>query len=81
MQAPHGRYRSAIPTVLGPRLQVGASSVARVASLAQAGECLVSRTVKDLVAGADIHFSERGKRDLKGLAEPIDLYAAAARGP
>jgi hypothetical protein len=33
------------------------------------------------VAGADIHFSERGKRDLKGLAEPIDLYAAAAGGP
>jgi pimeloyl-ACP methyl ester carboxylesterase len=51
---------------------------ARVASQAQASECLVSRTVKDLVAGADIHFSERGKRDLKGLTEPIDLFAAAA---
>jgi class 3 adenylate cyclase len=51
---------------------------ARVASLAQAGECLVSRTVKDLVAGAEINFSERGKRDLKGLTEPIDLFAAAA---
>jgi class 3 adenylate cyclase len=54
---------------------------ARVASLAKAGECLVSRTVKDLVAGADIHFSERGRHDLKGLTEPIDLYAAAAGGP
>jgi len=54
---------------------------ARVASLAQAGECLVSRTVKDLVAGAEIHFSERGKRDLKGLTEPIDLFAAAGGAP
>jgi class 3 adenylate cyclase len=54
---------------------------ARVASLAQASECLVSRTVKDLVAGADIHFSERGKRDLKGITEPIDLYAVAGSGP
>jgi len=54
---------------------------ARVTSLAQAGECLVTRTVKDLVAGADIHFSESGKRDLKGLTEPIDLFAAAAGAP
>jgi class 3 adenylate cyclase len=47
--------------------------VARVAALAQPSECLITRTVKDLVAGADIRFTERGKRDLKGLAEPIDL--------
>lgn len=50
---------------------------ARVAAQAQAGECLVTRTVKDLVAGADIRFTEYGKRDLKGLAEPVDLFAAA----
>jgi pimeloyl-ACP methyl ester carboxylesterase len=50
---------------------------ARVAALAQPGECLVTRTVKDLVAGADIYFFERGKRDLKGIAEAIDLFAAA----
>jgi len=50
---------------------------ARVAAQAQASECLVTRTVKDLVAGADIRFTECGKRDLKGLAEPIDLFAAA----
>ncbi len=49
---------------------------ARVAALAQPSECLVTRTVKDLVAGADIRFTERGKRDLKGLAEAVDLFAA-----
>jgi class 3 adenylate cyclase len=50
---------------------------ARVAALAQAGECLVTRTVKDLVAGADIRFAERGKRELKGMADAVDLFAAS----
>jgi pimeloyl-ACP methyl ester carboxylesterase len=48
---------------------------ARVAAAAQPSECLVTRTVKDLVAGADIRFSERGKHELKGLAEPVDLFS------
>ena len=51
---------------------------ARVAALAEPNECLVTRTVKDLVAGADVSFSDRGKRDLKGMAEAIDLYAVVA---
>jgi pimeloyl-ACP methyl ester carboxylesterase len=51
---------------------------ARVAGQAQAGECLVTRTVKDLVAGADIRFTERGKRELKGIAEPADLFAVTS---
>ena len=50
---------------------------ARVAAQARPSECLVTRTVKDLVAGADIHFSEQGKRELKGLAEAVDLFAVA----
>jgi class 3 adenylate cyclase len=49
---------------------------ARVAAEAKASECLVTRTVKDLVAGADILFTECGKHALKGLAEPVDLFAA-----
>jgi pimeloyl-ACP methyl ester carboxylesterase len=51
---------------------------ARVVALAQPSECLVTRTVKDLVAGAEIRFTGRGKRDLKGLAEAIDLFAASS---
>ncbi len=38
---------------------------------------LVSRTVRDLVAGSGLHFDERGKHSLKGLAEPMDLYAVS----
>jgi class 3 adenylate cyclase/esterase/lipase len=49
----------------------------RVSALAGPGEVLVSRTVKDLVAGSGLRFQERGKHSLKGLQEPMDLYAAA----
>ena len=50
----------------------------RVSALAAADEILVSRTVKDLVAGSGLHFEERGRHALKGLIEPMELYAAAA---
>jgi class 3 adenylate cyclase len=40
---------------------------ARVAALAQPGEVLVSRTVRDLVAGSEIKFEPRGVRELKRL--------------
>lgn len=49
----------------------------RVSALAGAGETLVSRTVKDLVAGSGLHFEERGRHALKGLLEPMELYAAS----
>jgi class 3 adenylate cyclase len=49
----------------------------RVAALAGPGEVLVSRTVKDLVAGSGLHFAERGRHALKGLQEPMDLYAVS----
>lgn len=50
---------------------------ARVSALAGPGEVLVSRTVKDLVAGSGLRFNERGKHSLKGLQEPIELFVAA----
>ena len=49
----------------------------RVASLASPSEVLVSRTVKDLVAGSGIQFGERGRHLLHGLQEPMELYTAA----
>ena len=48
----------------------------RVSALAGADEILVSRTVKDLVAGSGLHFEQRGRHALKGLLEPMELYAA-----
>jgi class 3 adenylate cyclase len=40
---------------------------ARVAALAGAGEVLVSSTVRDLVAGSGLRFSDRGTYPLKGI--------------
>ena len=48
---------------------------ARVASLARAGEVLVSSTVKDLVAGSGLGFEERGTHPLKGVPGEWRLYA------
>jgi class 3 adenylate cyclase len=49
---------------------------ARVASLASPGEVLVSSTVKDLVAGSGIEFTDRGSHELKGIPGEWRLYAA-----
>lgn len=51
---------------------------ARVASLAGAGEVLVSSTVRDLVAGSDLTFTDRGMHTLKGIPEPRQILAVAA---
>jgi class 3 adenylate cyclase len=51
---------------------------ARVNALAAPGEVLVSRTVKDLVAGSGIGFVDRGSHTLKGIPEDWQLLAATA---
>ena len=51
---------------------------ARVAALADPSEVLVSRTVKDLVVGSGIGFSDRGTHTLKGVPETWQLYAVVA---
>jgi class 3 adenylate cyclase len=49
---------------------------ARVSALADSGEVLVTRTVRDLVAGSGIAFEERGEHELKGVPDSWALYAA-----
>jgi len=49
---------------------------ARVAAEAAAGETVVSRTVRDLVAGSGLRFEDRGLHELKGLPEQLHLYTA-----
>jgi class 3 adenylate cyclase/pimeloyl-ACP methyl ester carboxylesterase len=51
---------------------------ARVMALADPGEVLVSRTVKDLTVGSDIAFVERGARELKGVPGEWELFAVSA---
>jgi len=52
-------------------------AAARVMAQSDSNEVLVSRVVTDLVAGADLKFSERGSFELKGLPGRWDLFAAS----
>jgi class 3 adenylate cyclase/alpha-beta hydrolase superfamily lysophospholipase len=59
--------------VAGIAVHIGA----RVSALAEPGEVLVTRTVRDLVAGSGIAFEDRGEHALKGVADRWALYAAS----
>ena len=48
---------------------------ARVAAIAEPGEILLSRTVRDLVSGSGLQFVDRGDHELKGVPEPWRLFA------
>ena len=48
---------------------------ARVMAAAGDGEVLVSRTVRDLVAGSDVAFDDRGSHVLKGIGGEWQLFA------
>jgi DNA-binding SARP family transcriptional activator/pimeloyl-ACP methyl ester carboxylesterase len=51
---------------------------ARVSAKADAGEVLVSSTVKDIVAGSGIEFEERGEHELQGVPGSWRLFSALA---
>ena len=54
---------------------------ARVTAIAAPGEILVSSTVKDLVTGSEIEFSDRGVHDLKGVPGAWRLFAVEGTRP
>jgi class 3 adenylate cyclase len=60
-----GEYEIVNGKVSGVATEIGIC----VADEAKAGEVLVSRTVKDLVAGSGINFEDRGIRTLAGCGE------------
>jgi class 3 adenylate cyclase len=49
---------------------------ARVAASGGAGDIVVSNTVKDLLAGSGLHFTDRGEHELKGVPGSWRLYGA-----
>jgi class 3 adenylate cyclase len=53
---------------------------ARVVGRAGPGEVLVTRTVRDVVAGSDLLFEDRGSHELRGLPGQWQLYAALDGG-
>ncbi len=50
----------------------------RVAAMAAGGEILVSRTVKDLVAGSGIEFGDRGNHSLRGVPDEYQILKVTA---
>ena len=48
---------------------------ARVMAEARGGEVLVSDTVRDIVAGSNLDFSDRGTHELKGIEGKRRLFA------
>jgi class 3 adenylate cyclase len=50
---------------------------ARIMALADVGEILVSRTVRDLVVGSELTFDDRGAHDLEGIPEPWSVYSVS----
>jgi class 3 adenylate cyclase len=49
---------------------------ARIAGLAEPGEVLASRTVRDLVAGSGLAFTAKGRRELRGVPGQWELFSA-----
>lgn len=56
---------------------IGVHIGARIVAAAGAGEVLVSRTLRDLVAGSDIRLRDRGLHGLKGVPGRWHLYSVA----
>ena len=66
-----GEVELADGKVAGIAVNIGA----RVAAQADAGEVLVSGTVRDLVAGSGLEFEDRGATPLKGIPGEWRLFA------
>jgi pimeloyl-ACP methyl ester carboxylesterase len=60
--------------VAGIAVHIGA----RIAGLAGPGEVLVSGTVRDLVAGSGLEFTDRGSHELRGVPGEWRVFAAVA---
>jgi class 3 adenylate cyclase len=54
---------------------------ARISAVAKPGEVVVSRTVRDLVAGSGIEFEDRGEQVLKGVPGMWQLFTVKDLGP
>jgi class 3 adenylate cyclase/pimeloyl-ACP methyl ester carboxylesterase len=74
IQVRAGLHTGECEIVDGKATGITVSIGARVAAEAGPSEVLVSRTVKDLVAGSGLSFEDRGERELKGVPDRWSLY-------
>ncbi|HUP15798.1 MAG TPA: adenylate/guanylate cyclase domain-containing protein, partial [Acidimicrobiia bacterium] len=72
-----GLHTGEVEMVDGDVAGVAVHLAARIAALAGPGEVMVSRTVKDLVAGSGFVFASKGRHALKGISDDWELYAVS----
>jgi class 3 adenylate cyclase/DNA-binding beta-propeller fold protein YncE len=66
-----GEVEASRSEVRGVAVHIGA----RIMSMADPGEVLVSSTVRDLMAGSEVRFEDRGFQELKGVPAQWHLFA------
>jgi class 3 adenylate cyclase len=72
-----GLHTGEIHLVNGDVEGISVHIASRVADLAEAHEVVVSRTVKDLIAGSNITLEAYGTYSLKGIPDEWQLYRAS----
>jgi len=74
-----GVHTGEVEIVGGQARGVAVHAAARVASLAGAGEVLVSGTTRDLLDGSGMSLEPRGEHELKGLSGARPIFALRAK--
>src|SRR3954469_16312162 len=71
----------AIEVPEGGYIGTAVNLAARVCAVAEAGEVLVTSTVRGITqASIPVTFASRGRRRLKGISEPVELYRVVPQG-
>ena len=73
-----GIHTGEVDFVKGDIRGIAVHIASRVADLANGGDVVVSRTVKDLVAGSGIDFQDYGTHELKGVPDQWMLFRASS---
>lgn len=73
-----GVHTGECQTIDGKLGGLGVVIGSRIGSLADAGEVLVSQTVRDLTVGSGLTFEEAGEHEFKGVPDRWRLYRAQA---
>ena len=74
-----GLHTGEVEQVAGRPRGIALHVATRIAARANPGEVLVSATTRELAAGAELIFADRGEHSLSGVAEPRRLHAALSR--
>jgi pimeloyl-ACP methyl ester carboxylesterase len=75
LEARAGVHTGEVQRDKGALRGIAVHTAARIAGLAAANEVLVSSTVRDLVAGSGLAFTDRGAHELKGIEGARQLLA------